>query len=688
MAKTRFLNLTFPLAEEISMNSCATLLVVLIAACNLTLYGNPEPIKLHPLNNHYFQWRGNPMVLVTSGEHHGAICNSDFDYMAYLDELQSKGLNMTRVFTGIYSEYDFWCPNNTLGAAIGKLITPWVRDPNAGDCVISSGAGGGKKFNLNQWNTAYFDRLRDFLTQAANRGIVVELTLFCPFYNGNFQFSPVNSSNNVNGINYTQAELFNAGNSSAMNFAYAMVDKFVAELENYDNLWYEVVNEPYISGIEVSDAWQENITNRIVQQESNFTYKHLIARNICETCPTLTAIPNISIYNVHYGNYTQAQNNQSLNKVIGLDEDWDFPWYDDYAVRSYGWKWIMAGGGLYSHLDPTFQNGYWSGNGTELAEEFGRRSWGSAAIRAQLGYCNAFISSLPFISMAPRTSCIVSAPGGGSALALAQSGEAYAVYIYGGSTGNLTLNLPAASNYTATWISTITGSVLSTSSFSHSGGHVTLTSPSFSGDIALKVLAVAPVPVQLASFSGTVVHNGVRLDWRTISEVNNYGFYVQSRSREMEEWADVANSFVPGHGTTMDPHDYSFVDSSAGSGTLSYRLKQIDLDGTVHFTEAVTVDVTTGIESIDLPTSFVLRQNYPNPFNPTTTIEYELPKVSFVGLQLFDLLGRSVATLVSGIEQAGSKAITFDATGLSGGVYYYRLQAGGFSETRKAVLLK
>ena len=319
---------------ETSMRRCAAFFGVFIVAFNLTAYGNPEPIKLHPLNNRYFQWRGNSMVLITSGEHYGSVCNLDADYITYLNELQSKNLNVARIFSGIYSEYDFWCPNNTLGPAIGRLTTPWVRDPNAGDGIVASGAGGGKKFDLSQWNTAYFDRLKDFLTQAANRGIVVELSLFSPFYNGTFIYSPINSNNNINGINYPQEDFFDTGNAAAMNFAYGIIDKFVAELENYDNFWFEVANEPYFSGFEISDAWQVNITNRIVQQESNFTYKHLIARNICETCPIFTAIPNVSIYNVHYGNYTQALNNQNLNKALALDEDWDLPWIDDYSVRS------------------------------------------------------------------------------------------------------------------------------------------------------------------------------------------------------------------------------------------------------------------------------------------------------------------------------------------------------------------
>jgi hypothetical protein len=96
----------------------------------------------------------------------------------------------------------------------------------------------------------------------------------------------------------------------------------------------------------------------------------------------------------------------------------------------------------------------------------------------------------------------------------------------------------------------------------------------------------------------------------------------------------------------------------------------------------------TGISKTDLPVKFSLKQNYPNPFNPVTTIGYQIPKQSYVTLKVFDLLGREVATLVNSVEQAGNKSVNFIAGNLESGVYYYRLQAGNYTETRKLVLLK
>jgi hypothetical protein len=86
--------------------------------------------------------------------------------------------------------------------------------------------------------------------------------------------------------------------------------------------------------------------------------------------------------------------------------------------------------------------------------------------------------------------------------------------------------------------------------------------------------------------------------------------------------------------------------------------------------------------------SFVLLQNFPNPFNPSTTIRYNILSRSLVTLTVFDLLGREVATLVDGMQDPGEKTVTFDGSALASGVYFYRLKAGEFVQTRKLVLVR
>jgi hypothetical protein len=144
----------------------------------VVLYAQGQPIALHPVNPHYFVYRDKPTILVTSAEHYGAVINLDFDYIAYLNELQSKQLNLTRTFTGAYVEPSgaFNIDNNSLAPVYGRFICPWPSSSIAGN------ANGEKKFDLTKWDAAYFARLKDFVTAAQQRGIIIELTLFCPFY--------------------------------------------------------------------------------------------------------------------------------------------------------------------------------------------------------------------------------------------------------------------------------------------------------------------------------------------------------------------------------------------------------------------------------------------------------------------------------------------------------------------------
>ena len=100
--------------------------------------------------------------------------------------------------------------------------------------------------------------------------------------------------------------------------------------------------------------------------------------------------------------------------------------------------------------------------------------------------------------------------------------------------------------------------------------------------------------------------------------------------------------------------------------------------------EMTSIDYT----SMDLPTQFALGQNYPNPFNPSTVISYELPTSSEVKLEVYDMLGRKIKTIVSQRQNAGAYSVTFNATTLSSGFYFYRLTAGDFVNTRKMILIK
>ncbi|MEK7249174.1 MAG: T9SS type A sorting domain-containing protein, partial [Bacteroidota bacterium] len=198
-----------------------------------------------------------------------------------------------------------------------------------------------------------------------------------------------------------------------------------------------------------------------------------------------------------------------------------------------------------------------------------------------------------------------------------------------------------------------------------------------------------PLPIQLASFTGVEVPGqGVRLNWRTLSEVNNYGFYVQHKRQNETQWAEVPNSFVAGHGTTNEPQNYVFLDRTVSTGAWQYRLRQVDLDGTSHFTEPINVSVLTSVKET-APIEFALRQNYPNPFNPETNIKFSVEQTGRTTLEIYNLLGQKVATLFDDVVEAGYyQTVKFDGANLASGMYLYRLQSGKKSDLKKFILLK
>jgi hypothetical protein len=192
------------------------------------------------------------------------------------------------------------------------------------------------------------------------------------------------------------------------------------------------------------------------------------------------------------------------------------------------------------------------------------------------------------------------------------------------------------------------------------------------------------IPVELASFTASVVDGNVVLNWITATELNNTGFEVQkgnhtSTSLSVTEWESIG--FVNGNGTSTEPHTYSFADESPVVRKSYYRLKQIDFDGSFEYSKIVEVDII-------LPIEFSLEQNYPNPFNPSTNIQYTISSKQNVQLLVYNVLGKEIATLVNEEKPAGNYEVNFDASKLSSGVYFYQLQAGSFVETKKMILLK
>ncbi len=204
--------------------------------------------------------------------------------------------------------------------------------------------------------------------------------------------------------------------------------------------------------------------------------------------------------------------------------------------------------------------------------------------------------------------------------------------------------------------------------------------------------AASEMPVQLAFFVAySISPNKVALEWETISEINNYGFYVEKYNPDLNEYITIEESFQPGAGSTLIPQRYSWTDENVTGNQVEYRLLQIDLDGLKNYSQPVVVmlNPNSAGDNETIPAEFKLNQNYPNPFNPTTKISFSLAKDGFTTLKIYNLLGEEVATLFNDNANAGKLyTVEFNGNNLPSGVYISRLQSGNDVQTRKMILMK
>jgi hypothetical protein len=194
----------------------------------------------------------------------------------------------------------------------------------------------------------------------------------------------------------------------------------------------------------------------------------------------------------------------------------------------------------------------------------------------------------------------------------------------------------------------------------------------------VKILTGPLLPVELSSFASATQGRTVVLNWSTKTEKNSDRFEVE-RSLTDGTWSTVG--LVKAAVLSNSPKNYTYTDTKLQSGKYQYRLKMIDNDGSFKYSQVVETEVA-------LPNNYGLSQNYPNPFNPNTVISYSLPLASNVKLIVYNSIGQTVKVLENGFKNAGSYSVNFNASELSSGTYFYKLEAGQFSEVKKMILVK
>jgi hypothetical protein len=471
--------------------------LVLVAGLSLQCLAGGSPLALHPENPHYFLFRGKPTAIITSGEHYGAVLNLDFDYVRYLTTLKRDGLNGTRTWSGAYCEPPtaFSIASNTLAPLPGKFICPWAR------ATMPGYANGGNKFDLNIWDPAYFKRLKHFISQAGKRGIIVELNLFCPFYEESmWEISPMNARNNVNGVGTIgRTNVYTLDrNGGLLAVQEKLVRKLVMELKDFDNLYYEICNEPYFGG--VTTDWQHHMADVITEAELPLGTRHLISQNIAnDRARVQNPHPQVSIFNFHYATPPETvAMNYDLRRVIG-DNETGFRGTNDAPYRTEAWDFMVAGGGLFNNLDYSFTAGHEDGSFAFPASQPGG---GTAELRRQLHFLVTTLRGLDFIHMQPAKDLVrAELPPGASVRVLARPGYEYLVYLHGPVAGQkdqeakrrynqgeiaLKLTLPPG-EFQAEWLDPKRACPLSQSRFVHRDGVETLSVPAFEEDIALMI---------------------------------------------------------------------------------------------------------------------------------------------------------------------------------------------------------
>jgi hypothetical protein len=300
-----------------------------------------------------------------------------------------------------------------------------------------------------------------------------------------WNLSPMKAANNINGVgDAPREEVYTLAHADLTAAQDAMTRKVVQELREFDNVFYEICNEPYFGG--VTPAWQRHIADVITATEAAFPHRHLIAQNIANGAAKVEEPhPAVSIFNFHYASPPDAvAQNAALRKVIGFDET-GFRGTGDRPYREDAWDFLLAGGGLYNNLDYSFTAEHPDGTAKVTDPTPGG---GGPSLRAQLRILREFLSRFDRVRLQPDEGVITAGvPEGATARALAETGKAYAVYIRGGSHAALTLAIPAG-HYRAEWVNPRTGATDKAEEIHHGGGHVVLTAPPYTEDIALRLV--------------------------------------------------------------------------------------------------------------------------------------------------------------------------------------------------------
>ena len=466
---------------------------------------SPGVIRVSEVNPHYFEYRGKEILLITSAEHYGAVISKKFDYVKYFDMLEEYGLNYTRIYPGaIVEPSNYWLTEDMMAPG-EHLIVPWARWDVPG--YIS----GGNKFDLDKWDSGYFVRLRDLLTEACKRNIIVEICFFNCMQGNYWEHSPLYRDNNIQGVGKCDRVGFQTlDDEPLVRKQMEYIEKLITETNGFDNILYEFIDEPttVLTPSHKAYHWIDRQIEIAIETENKLPKKHMLAQqveigvNFADDDRIANIVTQyISLSWRQVGGVPALGSLYCYDKPIELNETaYVGSWiredtHDVLAIsRLEAWEFMVSGGAGFNQL-----NGYYQVSNPSGENDANRK------VLAGLKNLRTFLESFDFVKMTRDAATVKNMSVGGAVNAISEAGRQYAIYIhhsfpnldsssyylpnYGIYKPSLTLSLPKG-EYKVTLIEPETLKVLDELDITGNDDDVTVIDcPQYELDLAIKITA-------------------------------------------------------------------------------------------------------------------------------------------------------------------------------------------------------
>ena len=510
-----------------------------------------EPLRVHPQNPYILEFRGHPTLLQTFAQHYSAAINPDFEYLPYLDVLQRDGMNLTRVFLAGFRHTGDGVTPDPLAPSPAAFLQPWLRSREHGNALDGLG-----KWDLFTWDEAYFTRLRSYVQACGERGIVIEASFFCTFYSeAQWQASPFNPANNVQGYGpASRYDCWRPADPDLMVVQEATVRKIVNELNDYDNIYYEVLNEPFWNEPGIKDDQEVDFHNRMLaiirDEEAALPYRHLVAHNFPQLADALST--DFGIINEHYpvaapgtpiaGAEALLRDHYSRGLILSLDET---STTSALQARLESWMFLLGGGGIYNGLDVA----HWI---YSVEDESGDSELGRA-IRASVRNIGRYAGNLHLPALRRDLAWVTAGiPAGATIQAMASPGQQYVAYFHHGQTSGsdptgyepidgsdhtiIAVVTLAEGTWRAVWTRPADLMELGAETFTHPGGNRPLTPVIYQEDVALRIDRMddgdtTPPPWPVGVVAVPNADGSISLEWNPVQS-SDLAFYHVYRSEE------------------------------------------------------------------------------------------------------------------------------------------------------------